>query len=105
MATENERRIKRETLIARKAVRCLLDAGYSVGVYDGEATALKPTTDRRAIYNAMASTDEDWLLADRNGQEAGWVRLIYGNDTDLISDYTVSLEDAIKPACEYAEKL
>lgn len=95
-----------EKRICRKAVRALLDAGYDVGVNDGEETVIERSTNTRKIYAAMYSTDEDYLLAvDRtSGKAIGWVRLIYGNVADVISDYTTNLENVLKPVNDYAEK-
>ena len=95
-----------EKRICRRAVKCLLDAGYDVGVNDGGETVLERSTNTRKIYAAMYSTDEDYLLAvDRaSGKQIGWVRLIYGNCEDVISDYTTNLEAALKSANDYAER-
>lgn len=95
---------KIEELISKKVVDCLLKAGYAVGVNDGEDTTVKNSTNKHEIHKAMFSTDEDWILAYKDGKQVGWVRLVYGNNTDVICDYTVNLEDALKDANALAEK-
>lgn len=106
MKTENDRCIERETKISHKVVTCLLDAGFSVSVFDGEEWAIEKSVNRNKIYKEMWSTDEDTLYAcDSEGERIGWVSLIYGNDVDIISDYTTNLEDVLKPANDYADTL
>lgn len=101
------RRIRTEGKIARKAAEALIAAGFTVGVNDGEETVLKRSTDMGAIVAALFSSDEDYLLAyDAAGKKVGWVYLVYGNSGyDLISDYSVNLTDALRPAENYAERL
>jgi hypothetical protein len=78
-----------EMPIARRLIRNALAKGYSVSVYDGEEWALKRSTDRAAIIEALASTDCDTLrFRDNAGNVIGSMLLIWGNDDDLISDYS-----------------
>lgn len=117
---ENHSRMEREAKICRRIVRDALAAGYSVSVNDGDETTLVRSTSRSTICEAMWTTDEDWLFFHRADQTkiaswddtgtkdcAGWVRLIYGNDCDLISDYSSNsaTEALIEPCMNYAETL
>jgi hypothetical protein len=86
-----------EQTIALTVAQVLLDAGFSLGVNDGEETTVTHSTDIEAIKKALFTTDEDYLYVyakDRSANERdkrpdGWVRLIYGNDGwDVISDYS-----------------
>ena len=80
-----------ERQIAEKLVRDILAAGYTVSVNDGEVTTLRQSTDLDAIAAAMATTEEDYLYAfDAKHTLIGWVRLIWGNGADLISDYSAN---------------
>ncbi len=95
-----DQRIAIERKIAKLTIRALLDAGYHITVNDGEEDALENSTLPSAILEAMFSTDEDYLFCtDPLGAKTGqWVRFVYGNDGyDVISDYTVSLETALRP--------
>jgi hypothetical protein len=94
-----------EKAICAKVVDCLLAAGYGVGVNDGEETTVVNSTDRAVIIEATFSTDEDYILAYTNGHKVGWVFLVWGNYTDLISDYTTNLEEALKPVNEFVRQL
>lgn len=104
------RRQRTEQTIALAVAIALLDAGYLLGVNDGEETTLKHSHDIKAVQKALFTTDEDWLLvyedadqddplnvaANDSNRSDWWVRLVYGNDGyDVVSDYCVALEDVI----------
>lgn len=95
--------------IITRAIYGLLNAGFSLSLDDGEAgfNPPDPILDAQAIANEMWTMDEDWLYAWNDaGQCAGWVRLIYGNDgPDVISDYSTTLEAALKDANARAAEL
>lgn len=95
-----------ERQIATKVVECLIKADFTVSVNDGEEIVLQYSTDVPAILAAMFSTDEDYLLVHdrKSGRSRGWVRLLHGNGVDMISDYTINLESAIKDANDFAEQ-
>jgi len=77
-------------------VEDLLRAGYKLGVNDGEEVVLESCADPERIFAVMSTTDEDYLLTEREEDErTGWVRLIYGNGCDVISDYTVNIPDSV----------
>jgi len=110
--------IERQIIVA--LVEDALALGYLLGVNDGEETTLERSSDEAAIFAAMASTDEDRLLfwlpnSPEGAGRDGWVRLIYGNDCDVISDNTTDAEcerfddsalswDFMKRAEELAER-
>ena len=91
-----------EQTIALTAAQALLDAGYSLGVYDGEEITVHHSLDLDAIQAALFTTDDDYLYVYVKGTNPKdtrpdyWVRLVYGNDGwDVISDYTVHLDPVI----------
>jgi hypothetical protein len=97
-----------ERLIARQCIKDLLDAGYVVTVNDGEENTLIRSTHPAAIFAAMGTTDEDWLLVIKPGDldSGSFVRFVYGNDgPDVICDYGVSLEETLKRTNALAEEL
>jgi hypothetical protein len=102
----NKLRMELEMRIPRAAVKGLLAAGYLITVYDGEEDTLVRSSDAKAILKATRTTDEDYLLASTASRnDAGWVRFIYGNEgPDVINDYTVNLEDALKGANAIANR-
>ena len=96
-----------ERMIVQHVISDLLDAGFSLGVNDGEETTLTHCKDMVQIMQAMFSTDEDYLLVyrDFDQQHFSWVRLIHGNGIDIISDYGVSLESYLHGANTFANML
>lgn len=71
-----------------------------------EDTPLRNSTDAEAIFAALGSTGEDYLIVDApNGPRQRWVRLIWGNDVDVISDYHVCLERWLQGANSLANDL
>jgi hypothetical protein len=121
-------RIQIEKRIARRVVRHLLQAGYRLTVDNGGDTYEIPYTyDFKTIVGAMFATDDERLVAEMvppaidAGSAAwaaykailgdrktikGWVYFVYGNDGyDVISDYTLNLEQVIQPVLDYAEGL
>jgi hypothetical protein len=104
---EVKRRQDVEIRILKATVKALLDAGFTLSVFDGEEDLLLHRTgpetpvvggskDTKTIYNALYNTDEDYLNAWKGGHIFGWVRFVYGNDGwDVICDYTTNLEPYI----------
>ena len=83
-----------EQTIALTAAQVLLDAGFSLGVNDGEEITIHHSRNIEDIKDALFTTDEDYLYVYRakgdrkDTRPDGWVRLVYGNDGwDVISDY------------------
>lgn len=100
------RRIQLEQRIVRRTAKVLLAAGYVLQVNNGEdITPETPTDSLTGILTGMMETDDEYLIVTGKGYR-GWVRFVYGNDGwDVISDYTVSLEDVLKPVFEYADRM
>lgn len=109
-------RIAVEQDIAEKTVKALFAAGYTLAIDNGEGVSetfvyraeigLQPSVDR--VLAAMFETDDEYLLATsvNTDQGDGWVRFVYGNGGyDVISDYTINLEDVLKPVNDYANTL
>lgn len=102
-----------EQTIVLVTAQALLDAGYLLGVNDGEEITVHHCRDIDKIHAALFTTDEDYLFAyqdadqddplnveqgSKNDRPDAWVRCIYGNDGwDVISDWCPAdtLEKAI----------
>lgn len=99
-------RIELEQHIAWAAIRQLLEAGFSLGVNDGEETVLRYCRDAKKVFAAMLSTDDDYLLVyDLASKKIGWIHFVYGNDGyDVMSDYTMNLEPYLTQANKLADK-
>lgn len=88
-----------ELKIAGAAIEGLLAAGFAVSVSNGgEDLEIEPSRDAAAIMAALFATDEDWLIVPN-----GWVRLIWGNGADVLSDYTMNLEQHLLASIALAE--
>lgn len=91
-----------EALIINRLLTALLAAGYAIKVNDGEDDVTNYLIDRVKIAEAMNTTDEDRLIVKLGGHK-GFISLIYGNEADIISDYTINLEDVVGPVQAYSE--
>jgi hypothetical protein len=95
-----------EKKIAGKLITDVLAAGYSVSVWNGGDDAeIKLSSDAETIFKAMAASDQDELVIFKNNRRCGWIRLVYGNDVDIISDYTTNLETVLAGANALANEL
>lgn len=93
------------SLIVKAIIQDALKAGYALGVNDGEEIVLDNSADAKAVFAALFSTDEDYLLFRKDGAQAGWVRFVYGNeDWEVVCDHTINLEPIMKRAEALAEK-
>lgn len=81
-----------ENYIASSLIRRALARNWTVTVNDGEEFVLHKSHDEHAIWDAMRSTDEDYLIFYDGEHRIGFVWLIWGNDEDLISDHTANPE-------------
>lgn len=100
MSVKMRQMVERE--IADQVVDSLLEAGYLLGVNDGEEITIHHSTDAAKIKAALMTTDEDYIFVYVKGDDPKdtrpqyWVRLVYGNDGwDVINDYTVHLDPVI----------
>lgn len=95
-----------EQRIVGQLVTDLLAAGLTISVWNGGDTPeIEDSTDAAAIFAELAASDQDELTMRRDGGYAGWVRLVWGNDCDIISDYGISIEDVVRPALNLSAEL
>lgn len=94
-AVRARQRTEQSVVIA--AVDALLDNGFSVSINNGgEEDEVYHSTDREYIIAHLFQTDEDTIVAGKNGKGFGWIHAVYGNDGwDVLQDYTVNLEPYI----------
>lgn len=102
-------RIRLELRIVRKLVSSLTADGWYITVDNGDMEEIRNSRKVTDIMKVVFLTDEDFLYVSKKPTPEGeqydaFVMLIYGNDGwDVISDYSVSLESAVKPVMDYAE--
>ena len=82
-----------EKLISTNLITSAIAKGFTVSVFDGEEWTVKRSLDFDTIFDALDTTDMN-ILSFRNaeGESKGKVVLVWGNDGDLISDLSASLE-------------
>lgn len=80
-----------EAAIVGKVVSTLIDEGFRVQLSDQDGGGL-------FVY-AMPDGEE---FPSEPGSVNHWVRLVPGNGPDVISDYTVNLQDTLKEVNEFA---
>jgi ABC-type sugar transport system substrate-binding protein len=87
-----------EATTVRKVVKALKDAGTPVvAVWDGEE--LVPVKNRDEVLEAVFAVDQAWLRTESGAE----VFIVLGNEWDALTDYSVSLEDALAPVNEYLQ--
>lgn len=101
------RRIAAERKVARRTIRALRAAGYTLGVHNGEELVLHHAADERKILAEMFTVDEEHLIAyGPDGKRAGSVFFVYGNaGYEVINDYSLSLDAVMEPVLDYASEL
>lgn len=93
-----------EQRIAKMVIQAGIDNGFDMMINDGEDNVTPWTTDPSVLFDAMFSTDED-MIYFRKGLINHFVYFVYGNEGyDVISDYSVALEEVLKPVNEFTRQ-
>lgn len=75
--------------IIDRVVRKVLSDGFLVSVFDGQAHAIRRSSDYEAITSNIAQTDVTSLnVFDHERTLVGSMIFIHGNDEDVIHDHT-----------------
>lgn len=99
-----------EKRIVRAFAKSAFAAGFTLLIDNGgdDDERIATSTVRQTMKEIMA-TDEDRIYVMRDGKAIGWAYFVYGNSGwDVLSDYTVNLEEKYKITQEaqaLAEKL
>lgn len=90
------RRLEMEKIIGDKLVDLLIEAGYDLSIDNGgDCLELPWTRDAAEVKAAMRATDDEMILARKDGVE-NTVKLVYGNSGwDVINDYSCYLSPII----------
>lgn len=109
MTTQIKNRLKLEKKIAKRIVSDLIEKGYYLNIYNGDkfdgiAKLRKNSNNVTEIMEVLQETDEEYLLVYNGVSCIGWVYLVYGNDGwDVVSDYTINLEEIMKPILDWCD--
>jgi hypothetical protein len=96
--------------VLRTLIKSAIAAGYALSVDDGEEITVTHSRDAKALFAALQTTDEDRLHLGRPNGRGGFTRegsitLVYGNSaSEVIADYSTSLDPLMNIVCEYASK-
>jgi hypothetical protein len=94
-----------ERQIAEKVVRAILDAGMAVSLDNGgDEYEVENSNSMSQICAELCATDEEHIVAIKDGKRFGSVYMVYGNDGyDSICDYSLNLETILAPVQAWAE--
>jgi nicotinamidase-related amidase len=85
-----------EVQTVNRIVRAMREAGDPVvSVWDGEEDNAATTATQ--VREIVFSVDEAWLYT----RSEGWIFLVCGNEGDMLTDYTLRLETALKPVNDW----
>lgn len=88
-----------EAKIVKKVFKAMAKAGNPVvSVWDGEED--HPATTLEEVNTYVFNLDQAHLYT----KSGAWVFLVLGNEWDTISDYNVSLEEALQPVNDWVVK-
>ena len=90
-----------ESQILKRIVKALKDAGNPIiEVWSDRSGNDKAAVDTlRSIQEQVFNLDEAYLVT----KDGGWVFFVNGNEWDAITDYSLSLEDALQPVNDWVE--
>lgn len=89
-----------EVKIINKIIKALNDADNPiVSVYDGDENTPVTPGNKREIDRLVYNLDECFLYT----KSGGWVRIALGEDWDCLPDYTLDLEDTLKPINDFID--
>lgn len=103
--SEVEKRQAVERFITRCVVTALIDAGYSLTVYDDEDSTLKHSKDVDQIVNESTTTIEDRIVGINAVADVGWVDLNHGCGWYMMQDYSTNLKDVLKPVLDLLREI
>lgn len=90
---------KMENTIIRVFIREALKRGHTLTVTSYGEDEITRSTQINKIVDALRATDHDYLRVHDGERYIGSVFLVWGNDPwEVISDYSLSIEDMVKPA-------
>lgn len=94
-----------ELRIVHKVINDAKETGYKLEINEYEKDEYEQYKDW-GIVGMLFNLDDAHLLFSKDGKSCGWVRFVFGNDGyDVISDYTINLEDFLKGANALANEL
>ena len=94
--------MRTEQKIVEYLLNYILDRNYLIGLNNEEEEVVPPCSDIKAIGKELASTDVDYLFVYTPNKEfIGSIMLVYGNDIDVICDYSQKIAFLVDPVIDY----
>lgn len=91
-----QNRMRMERRIVTFMIEDAIKQGFALSVFNGEEVTVKKSTNATELWEACRTVDEETIFFHKDDVLVGGVNLVYGNDGwDVISDYTVKLEDVL----------
>lgn len=102
----NETARKLENTIIRVFIREALQRGHTITVTTYDEDELTCSSQINKIVDALRATDYDNLRVHDGDKYIGGMLLVWGNDPwEVISDYSVSIEELVEPAMEKSREI
>jgi hypothetical protein len=92
-----------EKRIITQAAKSLIEAGFSIRVYDGAEFVTEKTTDIKTVMAQVFATSGTCFYAFQDNAYVGRVWFIHGNGCDVIADNSLSLDTVLQAAQDLAE--
>ena len=95
-----------EQKIARAILKAAKLSDLTMRIFDEEEFIVK-TNNKVIAFAALGDSGQNEIIFFNNeGKRLGWLLLVWGNDFDLISDYTASeeMEKFLKPVNDKIDK-
>lgn len=97
---------KLENTIIRVFIREALQRGHTITVTTDDGDELTRSNQINKIVDALRSTDYDSLRVHNGDKYIGGMLLVWGNDPwEVISDYSISVEEMVEPAMEKSREI
>lgn len=107
MRTYNQETARKlENTIIRVFIREALQHGHTITVTTYGEDEITRSNKINKIVGALRSTDYDNIRVHDGDKYIGGGLLVWGNDPwEVISDYSVSIEDMVEPAMEKSREI
>lgn len=105
--TGAHRRVRMELTIVDALIEAAKLSGYKLEVVAGGESDEYGDGEPYDVKTALFDLDDAYVyVLDSEGEDLGWIRLVFGNGgDDLISNYSITLDDFLKPINDLAKSL
>ena len=96
-----------ENIIIKKLFKAIIEKGYYISIYNMEENTVSVSNDLEKLMTGLRTTHSDcfYVFADPHKQGIGWIDAIYGNGVDVLSDWTIDLNDIMDPIMKFVDRV